>query len=605
MLQAVDRGALYVLAKAAHVGLYLLLATVVRLGVVNAFVRGYLIYGLFQLPHFGDRAWRHRLADWHGLAADEVLILSGFHAPRPWSTTACGAMACSGACCRAGLGDAPPASRRRHRPRCGATHRQWEAAMFIDRRRFGLGLASVALGAALPAAASAAGEGATVLTAGRRTLEVDGRAAPVLGITGPDGRPGLVAEVGSRFHVVMRNEIGADTLIHWHGLTPPWRQDGVPGVSAPAVAPGGVAAYDFPLAFSGTFFMHSHEGLQEQRLLAAPLIIRDPKAAGDRQEIVLTLHDFSFKAPDEILAGLRGADKPGMGGSGATMSSMAMGKLDAGVSGMRLDLNDVVYDAFLANDRTLGDPEVVRVERRGRVLLRVINASAASNFLVEAPGASATLVAVDGHPVAPISGTAFPIALAQRIDLSLDLGEAPGAVPVMATLEGERRRTGIVLAPAGAAVARLGDRADGAARPLDAALEARLRGAAPLRPKAADRVLPVSLTGDMARYAWSLNGVTYGNDVPLAVKAGERVEIVMRNDTMMSHPMHLHGHVFQVVAIDGDRFPGAMRDTVLVPPRTTITVAFDADNPGHWAFHCHNLYHLAVGMMTTLRYEGT
>lgn len=203
VLQAVDRGALYVLAKAAHVGLYLLLATVVTLGVVNAFVRGYLIYGLFQLPHFGDRAWRHRLADWHGLAADEVLILSGFHAPRPWSTTACGAMACSGACCRAGLGDAPPASRRRHRPRCGATHRQWEAAMFIDRRRFGLGLAGVALGAALPAAASAAGEGATVLTAGRRTLEVDGRAAPVLGITGPDGRPGLVAEVGSRFHVVM------------------------------------------------------------------------------------------------------------------------------------------------------------------------------------------------------------------------------------------------------------------------------------------------------------------------------------------------------------------------------------------------------------------
>ena len=88
------------------------------------------------------------------------------------------------------------------------------------------------------------------------------------------------------------------------------------------------------------------------------------------------------------------------------------------------------------------------------------------------------------------------------------------------------------------------------------------------------------------------------------VAAGERVEIVMPNRTMMSHPMHLHGHVFQVVGIDGRRFSGAMRDTVLVPPRTTVTVAFDADNPGRWAFHCHNLYHLEAGMMTTLRYTN-
>ncbi|MGA9866684.1 MAG: multicopper oxidase domain-containing protein [Acetobacteraceae bacterium] len=107
----------------------------------------------------------------------------------------------------------------------------------------------------------------------------------------------------------------------------------------------------------------------------------------------------------------------------------------------------------------------------------------------------------------------------------------------------------------------------------------------------------------MAAYIWSLNDKVYGQDTPLMVKRGERVEIVMPNHTMMSHPMHLHGHVFQVVEINGRRFPGAMRDTVLVPPKTTVTVAFDADNPGKWAFHCHNLYHLQAGMMTTLVYD--
>ena len=474
--------------------------------------------------------------------------------------------------------------------------------MIIDRRSFGLRLAGLALGAAVPSAARAVDEGVTILTAGSRTLDIKGRAASVLGITSSNGLPGLVADAGSRFRVEMHNALGVDTLIHWHGLTPPWRQDGVPGVSGPPVTPGGSASYDFPLAVPGTFFMHSHQGLQEQQLLAAPLIVRDPKVANDRQEIVLMLHDFTFKSPEEILAGLQAG---AAASDGTSMADMAMGKPDAGASGVKRDLNDVVYDAFLANDRTLDDPEIVRVERGGRVLLRIINAAAASNFLVETPGASATLVAVDGHPVVPMAGKTLPIAVAQRLDIAIDLPTAGGATPVIATLEGERRRTGIVLAPAGAAVGKIGDAAPRATLPLDARLEAMLSAKAPLAPRRADRVLPVALTGNMARYAWTLNGRRYGKDTPLPVKAGERVEIAMRNETMMSHPMHLHGHVFQVVGIGARRIAGAMRDTVLVPPKTTVTVAFDADNPGHWAFHCHNLYHMAVGMMTTVRYEGT
>jgi FtsP/CotA-like multicopper oxidase with cupredoxin domain len=118
----------------------------------------------------------------------------------------------------------------------------------------------------------------------------------------------------------------------------------------------------------------------------------------------------------------------------------------------------------------------------------------------------------------------------------------------------------------------------------------------------ADRTHQIALSGSMAAYDWGINGFAYGQGAPLTVAKGERVEFVITNRTMMAHPMHLHGHVFQVIAINGKRFPGAMRDTVLVPPMASATIAFDADNPGRWVFHCHNLYHMAAGMMTIVQY---
>lgn len=456
----------------------------------------------------------------------------------------------------------------------------------------------------LPATAKAAAP--TMLIAGRRTLDVNGRAATVFGITQPSGAHGLVTEVGTPFRVALRNDAGVDTLIHWHGLTPPYRQDGVPDISAPALAAGAAAQYDFPLNFAGTFWMHSHQGLQEQSLMSAPLIIRERGGIPDRQEVVLMLHDFSFRAPQEIYDLLRAAKPaPAMNMQGG-MTGMSMAtdqSADKGPAGMAMDLNDVVYDAFLANDRTLTDPEVVRVEPGGRVLLRVINASAASNFLVDLGPVQAKLVAVDGHPVQEMGGSVFPVAIAQRIDLAFQLGVDQSVVPVFAVLEGERRRTGIVLATKNGHVLKLSELAPQATTPLNFAVEESLRAPVPLAAKPADRVHKVELTGDMARYVWGLNGRTYGDSQPLMVATGQRVELVMTNRTMMSHPMHLHGHFFQVVAIDGRRFAGAVRDTVLVPPMRSVTIAFDADNPGRWAFHCHNLYHVEAGMMTTIQYE--
>ena len=448
----------------------------------------------------------------------------------------------------------------------------------------------------------------TVLKLERRNIEVNGRSASVFGIRQPAGAFGLVTEVGKRFRVRVENGVDEPSLIHWHGLTPPWRQDGVPGISGPPIPPGGSADYDFPLRFGGTFWMHSHQGLQEQLLMTAPLIIRDQRDRADQQEVVVMLADFSFTPPEQIFAALKNAGSmAGMAASGGAPASMskpgAMSGMATPDGGAAPDLNDVKYDAFLANFRTLADPEVVKVGPGGLVLLRIINSASMSNFHVDLGQLEGELIAVDGFEVLPIRARRFPAAVAQRLDIRVTLPPGPGAYPVLALLEGERDQTGIVLVAGSAKVPRLPVKAEAASPPLTLDLERRLRALRPLGVRKADRVHTLNLTGEMAGYVWSINNVVWNKDVPpLPVAKGERVELVFGNKTPMPHPMHLHGHEFQVVEIDGVRFTGAVRDTVLVPPGGRVVVAFDANNPGWWALHCHLLYHLDAGMFTTIRY---
>jgi FtsP/CotA-like multicopper oxidase with cupredoxin domain len=201
-------------------------------------------------------------------------------------------------------------------------------------------------------------------------------------------------------------------------------------------------------------------------------------------------------------------------------------------------------------------------------------------------------------------GQIFDLAIAQRADIRLALPSGEGAYPILAQREDGVARTGIVLATKKAQVHRLPAHAKHKARPLNLDLERRLTVVSPLVERPSDRTIPLDLTGSHAGYKWGLNEKTFDPNDPLIVVEGERVEVILRNKTAMPHPIHLHGHHFQVVAVDGGRFSGAIRDTVLVPPRRSVTIAFDADNPGHWAFHCHQLYHMAAGMMTSVRYEG-
>jgi FtsP/CotA-like multicopper oxidase with cupredoxin domain len=456
----------------------------------------------------------------------------------------------------------------------------------------------------------------TILQLKRRTIEVNGKAASVFGIHQPDGTSGITLKAGDRFRVRVENRIDSPSLIHWHGLTPPWQQDGVPEISGPPIPAGSSADYDFPLRFGGTFWMHSHEGLQEQLLMSAPLIIHDDRDQPGQQEVVMMLHDFSFTPPEQIYADLRKQKPMNMNGMATSMDMSGMGKsMDmggmAGKHGMAMqgmggaapDLNDVTYDAFLANDRTLADPDVVKVEPGGRVLLRVINASAMSNFHIDLGALEGELIAVDGFRVEPIRGQRFPLAVAQRLDIRLAIPKGAEAYPVLAILEGTPRQTGILLSAGSGEIRRIPDEATEPSPAITLDLERRLRAVAPLAERKVDRIHTIDLTGSMEGYVWSINGVQWNKDVPpLSVAEGERVELVMINKTPMPHPMHLHGHEFQVVEIDGVRFSGAVRDTVLVRPNGRVVVAFDANNPGWWAFHCHLLYHMAAGMFTTIRY---
>ncbi len=503
----------------------------------------------------------------------------------------------------------------------------------LSRRGFIAASAAALASAQLPRLAFAQTASPIALSAATRTLDIDGRAATVFGLAGPGGQ-GLVLDPGQRFMVDLTNDLDVPTIVHWHGQIPPNAQDGAPN-TAPLMAPGEMRSYDFETK-PGTFWMHSHVVTHEMRLLAAPLIVRAPEdLSADRQEVVLFLHDFSFKAPEEVLeeiaaggaahggaaaapampgmGAMQGMDHGAMGnmpmagmqgmGQGAMGNMQGMGGMMdqmSGMGGMAMDLNDYNWDAYLANDRTFSDPEVVQVERGGRIRLRVINAAAATVFWIDTGAVQARLIAVDGDRVQPISGTRFGLAMAQRMDFEIDMPSEGGAFPILALREGARERTGIILAAPGAEVRRIDALAetDAPAFDTDLAQEAQLVALHPLTDRPVERSHMIMLGGGMQPYVWTINGAIWGQHQPIPARSGERVSLTFHNMSMMGHPMHLHGHVFQVVGINGRRIAGALRDTVYVPPMTMVEIALDAGEAARWLLHCHHMAHMATGMMT-------
>lgn len=415
--------------------------------------------------------------------------------------------------------------------------------------------------------------------------------------------------------------------------------DGVPPAVQTAVRAGSNYTYKFIADKPGTYFFHPHVGVQLDRGLYAPLIVEDPKETLDYDdEWVILLDDWVdgvTGTPDEVFAEL----KQGMGGmSGMDMGSSAspsssgdsmgdmgdMGGMDMGGSaspsasassgGMSMkfmlmgatskllggDAGDVKYPHHLINGRVATDPDVYTGKPGKKVRLRIINAGGDTAYRVALGGHKLTITHTDGFPVQHQEVDALLVGMGERYDVLVTLGD--GVFPLVALAEG-KNANGLALVRTGS-----GSAPKATVRPqeLDGMImtASQLRATDDVRLKSAkaDVTHQIKLTGTMEKYNWAINGKPFDmkdpEANPILIEEGQRVRLDFVNATTMWHPMHLHGHTYQI----GDS--GPRKDTAIVLPKKKLSVFFDADNPGQWMLHCHNAYHGEAGMMANVAYKA-
>lgn len=492
----------------------------------------------------------------------------------------------------------------------------------LTRRSFVLGM--IGTGAALGVAACGGGMSSTAtpapaavpatrtsgrtrrfsLTAQQTDIDLDGQVVSTwaYGDTVP-GRP-LRVTAGDRVIVDFANRLPMATSVHWHGLAIRNSMDGVPNVTTPETEAGANFAFDFVVPDPGTHWFHPHHGLQMDRGLYAPFIVDDPAEPGAYDhEWIVVLDDWTDgvgPSPEQLLADLQSTGRSGtgmgMGMAGMGANGMGMGGGMGGGMGAMLG-GDVAYPLFLANGRTSTDPDTLAARPGQKVRLRIINAAADTIFTVALAGHDLMVTHTDGYPVVPRSTAALVIGMGERYDVTVTLDD--GVFPLVADPVGKSGharaliRTGSGAVPPDSLKPR---ELDGYALTADALL-AGPGSALPRRDP--DTVQDVMLSGSMSPYEWTINGATYADTIPLTISAGQAGRLRVRNHSMMSHPVHLHGHTFQLGHAGGT---GPRKDTVLVPPMGGVDVDLVADNPGSWMLHCHNAYHAESGMMTRLDY---
>lgn len=436
----------------------------------------------------------------------------------------------------------------------------------------------------------------TVLLIKKYQTQVDGKSTELFRVEQPDGTWGYHGVKGDMFDAIVKNQTDKPTVLHWHGLIVPNDQDGVPYVTQAPIPPGGEFHYHFLLKQSGTYWMHSHHDLQVQQFLSAPLIISDPKDKASDKEVTLFIGDFSYKKPEIILSELKKGQMTHMH-HGSGQSSMSTSHAEP-------DLNDVNYDAFLTNYKTLKNPEIVSVQPGDTVRLRFIAGSAMSNFFINTGILNGKAIAVDGQAIRPVESNQFQLAVGQRIDVLVTIPQGENAYPILAQGEGTAMQTGLILTTPKANIPKLNEKTSNKAGALNYDQEFKFKALNPIPVKSPGQTLMVNLEGDMMSYVWTINNQKWPEIKPLTVQKNKRVELIFNNKTTMAHPMHLHGHVFEVIEIDGKKISdGLLHDTVLVLPNSIVKVQFDADNPGNWMMHCHMLYHQETGMMTLMTYK--
>ncbi|MGA4506527.1 multicopper oxidase family protein [Propionibacteriaceae bacterium G1746] len=470
----------------------------------------------------------------------------------------------------------------------------------------GLGVGSAALaGCSDNSATSPVTPAPATPSAGQKLVQKTVVAKPVtVDLGGPryatwaygDSAPGAVlrATAGDFLRITLDNQLPADTSIHWHGIRLNNTADGVPGMTQDPVPSGGKHVYEFTAPDPGTYFFHPHVGVQLDRALYAPLIIDDPQEPGKYDaEWVVVLDDWldgTGQTPDGVLAKLI-AD----GGTGPSMGGMDHGSHGMGGTQPWGDAGDVTYPHFLINGRVPDAPEVFTAKPGQRIRLRIINAASDTIFTVALGGHRMTLTHTDGFPVVSQEVGAFYIGMGERFDAVVTLGD--GVFPLVARPFGKMdggQALALVKTGAGQAPGRDVSPAELSGEvlmgsQLQPADSARLPG------KGVDATEQLTLEGSMKPYQWGMNGAKFGENKPLTVKSGQRLRLNVMNMTMMTHPLHLHGHTFALPS-------GLRKDTVLLAPMQSMAIDLDADNVGDWAVHCHNIYHAEAGMMIALKY---
>lgn len=432
-----------------------------------------------------------------------------------------------------------------------------------------------------------------VLRIAPTTLNPDGKHT-VAAITANGIFPGPEIRVreGAQLRIRVENLLDQPTSIHWHGLLVPASMDGVPDVSNAPIAAGRVFVYEFPILQTGTYWYHSHSDMQEQIGLAGPFVIEEADSPGNiDHDAVVMMSDWLYRSPELVWATLRGQKSKR---AGSTMQgSMPMG------ASSRVDLSDVTYDAFLINGRGNANPWILKARPGEHIRLRFINAGASTYFRLRLDRIPLLITHADGIAVRPVTVDHLLIGMAECYDAVVSL-PASGSYTLHAVAQdGSGQAVGVLYTPDVVPTPNLAMPAfDGRALSY-----ADLRAVAPTTlPDGPTRSFRLALQGDMLRYIWTIDGQAYPKADPLLIRQGDRVEVEMKNETMMWHPMHLHGHFFRVLQGAGELCP--LKHTVNVAPRETVKLEFTADNPGQWIFHCHNLYHLEAGMARVFVYEA-
>ena len=557
----------------------------------------------------------------------------------------------------------------------------------LHRRQILAALGVGGLTAALPAWARAKSEPTVLsgehihLTIGHAMHNVDGKALHAITINGTVPGPLIRLREGQIARISVTNTLSEDTSIHWHGLLVPFQMDGVPGVSGPGIRPGETFTYEFPVRQSGTYWYHSHSGLQEPMGHYGSIVVEpsEPDPVAFEREHVVVLSDISAIHPHTIFRRLKA------GGGAFNFRKQTLAGLLAGEdqrlaerrmwARMRMDPTDIAdvtgaTFSFLVNGHGPKDNWTGLYTPGERVRLRIINAAAQSVFNVRIPGLKLTIVAADGQNVRPVEVDEFQIGNAETYDVIVRPADdrAYTLVAEASDRSGMGRAT---LAPRAGMTAEvpplrerplltmrdmgmdhaMGGPATVAALPgfapprdrdaplMDHAMAMRDGKLAPkvkmgpgvemIAPMPMDRTgepgqglasvghrvlvyrdlealtpnpdsrppsrnLEIHLTGNMERFIWGFDGRKFSDrPEPYTLRSGERVRVTLVNDTMMTHPVHMHGHFFELA--HGPVGRRVRKHTVNVLPGGKV--AFDVTGEtGDWAFHCHMMYHMHAGM---------